>query len=178
MREAHPLRPNSSVLEQETANNERTNRSAAVFPAQFNALAALIGGLLSAAAALLWARRPSGACLRDSAPLPHAPHHWTAPRCLAARSKSHASPRSDGRLFLLELARVAATDRWLPRGPRLWRIPRAPTQREPLAVEAATELSARRDGTADAGHRPHTPKPTAPTPSNRTHPPIARRSGC
>ena len=52
----------------------------------------------------------------------------TAGRRLAsskARAKSLASPRSDGRLFLLELWRVAATDRRTLRGPWLWRIPRA-----------------------------------------------------
>ena len=36
----------------------------------------MIDCLLSWAAALLRARRPSGACLCDSAPLPHAPHRW------------------------------------------------------------------------------------------------------
>ena len=54
--------------------------------------------------------------------------HRTAGQRLAsseALAKSLASPRSDGRLFLLELARVAATDHRTPRGPRLWRIPRA-----------------------------------------------------
>ena len=57
------------------------------------------------------ARRPSGAYLCDLAVLPHAALGWTAPRCSETPAKSQASPRSDGRLFLLELARVAASGR-------------------------------------------------------------------
>ena len=176
MRQARPLRPNSSVVEQETTNNGRTNRSAAAFPAQIDAITALIGGLLSGPRPFSAARRSSGAYLCDSAVLPHAAHGWTAPRCSETPAKSQASPRSDGRLFFLEFARVAATGRRTPRGPRFWRIPRAQLgedrwPRRSDAVAAAPEIGGR-------GTPPTHTNADRTDASNRTHPPVARRSGC
>ena len=152
MRQARPLRPNSSVVEQETTNNGRTNRSAAVFPAQFDALTALIRGLLPGP-------RPFSGRAGRPEPVSATRQRYHTPRTAGRRltgsealAKSPASPRSDGRLFLLELARVAATDHRTPRGPRLWRIPRAQLgeDRWPRlsdAVVAAPEVRAVRGAT-------------------------------